>query len=218
MHEQMKGLQNKASYGIVLLAAGMSSRLGRPKQLLAYQGDYLLSHAIKATEQVKDAVTAVIIGAEAELLLNEIKNLDVKVVLNQQFKEGMSSSIRCGVQYIQDYDRNIENIIMMVCDQPYVNGAHILKLIACHEATGAKIVASTYSDRKGVPALFNKQLFPELLRLKGDTGAKELIKKYNVETATVFLPLGEIDIDTEENYNMLINASSVRQEISNRES
>jgi len=214
----MKGLQNKASYGIVLLAAGMSSRLGRPKQLLAYQGDYLLSHAIKATEQVKDAVTAVIIGAEAELLLNEIKNLDVKVVLNQQFKEGMSSSIRCGVQYIQDYDRNIENIIMMVCDQPYVNGAHILKLIACHEATGAKIVASTYSDRKGVPALFNKQLFPELLRLKGDTGAKELIKKYNVETATVFLPLGEIDIDTEENYNMLINASSVRQEISNRES
>lgn len=214
----MKGLQNKASYGIVLLAAGMSSRLGRPKQLLAYQGDYLLSHAIKATEQVKDAVTAVIIGAEAELLLNEIKNLDVKVVLNQQFKEGMSSSIRCGVQYIQDYDRNIENIIMMVCDQPYVDGAHILKLIACHEATGAKIVASTYSDRKGVPALFNKQLFPELLRLKGDTGAKELIKKYNVETATVFLPLGEIDIDTEENYNMLINASSVRQEISNRES
>ena len=207
---QMKGLQNKASYGIVLLAAGMSSRLGRPKQLLAYQGDYLLNHAIKVTKQVNVAATVVIIGAEAELLLNEIKNVDVKVVLNQQFKEGISSSIRCGVQYIQDYDRNIENIIIMVCDQPYVDGAHILKLIACHEATGAKIVASIYSDRKGVPALFNKQLFPELLTLKGDTGAKELIKKYTIETATVFLPLGEIDIDTEENYNMLINASSVQ--------
>lgn len=206
----MKRLEGKDSYGIVLLAAGVSSRLGRPKQLLSYQGDYLLNHAIKATEQVNDVVTVVIIGAEAESLLKEIKNVDVKVVLNQQFKEGMSSSIRCGVQYLQDYDRNIENIIIMVCDQPYVDGVHISKLIACHEATAAKIVASTYSDRKGVPALFNKQLFPELLTLKGDVGAKALIKKYNAETAAVFLPLGEIDIDTEENYNMLINSDSVQ--------
>lgn len=206
----MKRSQNKVSYGIVLLAAGMSNRLGRPKQLLIYQGDYLLNQAIKVAEKIKEAVTVVIIGAEAESLLNEIKDFNVRVVVNQQFREGMASSIRCGVQYIQHHYNEIENIIMMVCDQPYVNTAHLLKLIACHRATEAKIVASTYSDRKGVPALFNKQVFPELLTLEGDVGAKELIKKYDSEAATVFLPLGEIDIDTEENYKVLINTDSIK--------
>lgn len=206
----MKRSQNKVSYGIVLLAAGMSNRLGRPKQLLTYQGDYLLNHAIKVAEKIKEAVTVVIIGAEAESLLNEIKDFNVKVVVNQQFREGMASSIRCGVQYIQHHYNEIENIIMMVCDQPYVNTAHLLKLIACHRSTEAKIVASTYNERKGVPALFNKQVFPELLTLEGDVGAKELIKKYDSEAATVFLPLGEIDIDTEENYKGLINTDSIK--------
>lgn len=200
----MKKLHDIASYGIVLLAAGASARLGRPKQLLPYRGDYLLTHAIKVAERVKTPVTVVVLGAEAEKLLHELRGFDIKPVVNQQFSDGMASSIRCGVQYILDYYPTITNMIMMVCDQPYVDTAHILSLIACHQATGAKIVASNYHDRKGVPALFNKEIFQELLNLQGDVGAKWIIEKYHTETATVFLPLGEIDIDTEEAYTELI--------------
>ena len=204
MHnKQMKGRQNKASYGIVLLAAGMSSRLGRPKQLLAYQGDYLVNHAIKATEQVKDAVTVVIIGAEAETLLNEIKNVGVKVVLNQQFKEGMSSSIRCGVQYIQDYDRNIENIIIMVCDQPFVTAEYLHTLMERHAHTGAPMVASRYASSHGVPALFHKALFQSMGEINDHHGAKKIIEANLPIAEIVDFQEGAYDIDTPDDMSRL---------------
>lgn len=191
------------SYGIVILAAGTSSRLGIPKQLLPYKGDSLLNNAIKTAQQVTPSAMVVVLGAEAESLR---KDLDVPTILNPEFREGMASSIRCGIQYMIGHPaEKIENIMLMVCDQPHVDAAHISALIEKQQATGAKIVASFYADRKGVPALFNKAVFQELLALTGDVGARRIIEKYDADTVVVPFPAGVIDIDTDEAYRALIN-------------
>lgn len=191
------------SYGLVILAAGASSRLGTPKQLLQYKGDSLLNNAIKAAQRVTPSAMVVVLGAEAESLK---KDLDVPTVLNPEFRDGMASSIRCGVQYMIDHPaEKIENIMLMVCDQPHVDAVHISALIEKQQATGAKIVASFYADRKGVPAIFNKAVFRELLALTGDMGARRIIEKYDADTVVVPFPAGVIDIDTDEAYRALVN-------------
>ena len=197
MKEKQRSLQEHLKYGIVILAAGTSRRLGTPKQFLLYNGDTLLNNAIKTATQVNAGAMVVILGAETA-------TLNVPVVHNPEYKEGMASSIRHGVQYMRE---RVENIILMVCDQPHVDAAHLSALIAKHKATGAKIVASYYEDRKGVPALFDQTLFTELLSLSGDTGAKGIIERYVADTAVVPFPLGAIDIDTEEAYQALITAA-----------
>jgi len=196
MKEKQRSLQEHLKYGIVILAAGTSRRLGSPKQFLLYKGDTLLNNAVKTASQVNTGAVAVVLGAERP-------TLNVPAIHNPQYAEGMASSIRCGVQYMME---QVENIILMVCDQPHVDAAHLLNVIATHKATGAKIVASYYEDRKGVPALFDQTLFPELLSLSGDTGARHIIEKYAADIAAVPFPPGAIDIDTEEAYQALITA------------
>lgn len=192
--------------GIVILAAGRSTRLGTPKQLLLYKGDTLLNNAIKTACAINEASTVVILpaGKRAERLE---KDINVRTQYNFQYKDGIASSIRCGVKYLKYDRRPVQHIILMTCDQPHVDAAHLSALIAKQRETGAKIVASYYEGRKGVPALFSRKLFPELIALTGDTGAKHIIEKYEAETAIVPFPLGAIDIDTEEAYQALITAT-----------
>ncbi|AWO02086.1 hypothetical protein DLD77_10455 [Chitinophaga alhagiae] len=184
--------------GIVILAAGASTRLGRPKQLLPYKGDTLLNRAIKAAAGVHAAAVAVVLGAEAELIQSGVT---VPVVVNPQYEEGMASSIRCGIQYM--ITQGAERVILMVCDQPHVDAAHLSALLAQQEATGAKIAASYYEGRSGVPALFDKSLFPELLALEGDVGARHVIEKHAAGTVVVPFPAGAVDIDTEQAWQAL---------------
>ncbi|MRG45667.1 NTP transferase domain-containing protein [Chitinophaga sp. SYP-B3965] len=200
-------MKELSKYGIVILAAGTSRRLGIPKQLLQYKGDSLLNNAIKTAIQVKATAIVAVLGAEAEILQKGIK---IATVWNPQFQEGMASSIRSGVQYMMDFEIPIDHIILMVCDQPHVDTAHLLALIKEQQETGAKIVASFYEDRKGVPALFDQTLFPELLSLTGDMGARGIIEKHEADTAIVPFPPGAIDIDTDEAYQLLITATPDR--------
>lgn len=192
--------------GIVILAAGRSSRLGTPKQLLLYKGDTLLNNAIKTACEINEESTVVVLAAGRQAKLLE-KDINVRTQYNFQYKDGIASSIRCGVKYLKYSRRPIQYIILMTCDQPHVDVAHLSALIAKQEETGAKIVASLYEGRKGIPALFERKLFPELLSLEGDTGAKHIIEKYEADTAVVPFPLGAIDIDTEEAYQALITAT-----------
>ncbi|WP_343699902.1 nucleotidyltransferase family protein [Chitinophaga sp.] len=184
--------------GIVILAAGASTRLGRPKQLLLYKGDTLLNNAVKAALGANVDAVAVVLGAAAELVQ---QGITVPVVINAAYEEGMASSIRCGVEYMMA--QGADKIMLMVCDQPYVDAAHLSALLLQQETTGAKIAASYYEGRKGVPALFDKSLFPELLALRGDVGARQVIEKHAANAVIVPFPAGAVDIDTEQAYNAL---------------
>ena len=190
--------------GIIILAAGNSSRLGQPKQLLPYKDDTLLQHIIAEAAVIKDTVLIVVTGANHELIE---KNIDskVKISFNHDWELGMSSSINKGLSELLQSNPEIEKCIVAVCDQPFVSHSVFENLITEYDVTGKGIVASTYAETFGTPVLFDKKYFDDLLDLKGQEGAKKVITRFLDDTASIPFEKGNIDIDTEEDYNKLIS-------------
>jgi molybdenum cofactor cytidylyltransferase len=202
----MKNKNKTDSWGIVLLAAGTSSRLGKPKQLLSFNGSTLLRNAARAAISSEADSIAIVLGADAINNEDEVKDLPVDIVINKEYEKGMASSIVTGLHFLIKKYPALDGIVMMLCDQPFADAGHIRKLVDMHHTSGCPIVTSFYEGRKGVPAYFHKELFSELLQLKGDRGARDIIMKHGNESASVPFPLGAIDIDTPEEYEALIKS------------
>lgn len=194
---------------IVVLAAGMSSRLGNPKQLLIYHGKSLLKHTVDAALQTPMRPVVVVVGANSDAVKKEIKKMEIVIEENKEWQEGMASSLRCGLEAVQKRSDDVDGIIFMVCDQPYVTQSLLDSLLLAQHETGLPIVASSYEDKLGTPALFHKSFFAELMKLKGDTGARKLIKQHKELVATVAFPKGIIDIDTRTDYEVLLNEKMI---------
>jgi molybdenum cofactor cytidylyltransferase len=192
--------------GIVILAAGISSRLGSPKQLLSYNGKTLLEHAVEEATKSEADFVVVVLGANADIILKEIDPGKASMVENKEWQEGMASSIRRGLNAILDKHAPVDGVIFMVCDQPFISAMVLNNLINTYKETGKPIVASNYGGAIGPPAFFHKLFFAELMQLKGDEGAKGIIQQHEDEVATVLFPLGEIDIDREEDYEKLVKS------------
>jgi molybdenum cofactor cytidylyltransferase len=188
---------------IVILAAGGSSRLGRPKQLLPWQGKNLLQHAVQTALEITTQ-PVVVTGAHADQLAAAVDSSQVQVVFNPEWEQGIASSIRCGLQALLNRTPAPEQVIFMVCDQPFVTSDLLLELIQEQQKSGKAIVASAYAGTLGIPALFEKSMFPQLLDLQGDTGAKKIMQQHPDQTASVDFPQGNIDIDTGAQYEELI--------------
>lgn len=191
--------------GIIILAAGNSSRLGQPKQLLAYKETTLLKNTVKEASLVPHAVVIVVTGSNHELIEKELDNTAVKISFNPDWETGMSSSIVKGLKDLLRLQPDIQKCIFTVCDQPFVTGALFTNLVEEDQKSGKGITASEYTATLGTPVLFDKKYFAELLELKGQDGAKKIITKYLDDTAKVPFEKGSIDIDTEDDYNKLIS-------------
>ena len=189
--------------GAVVLAAGSSSRMGSPKQTLQFRGESLLRRAALAALGAGCRPVVVVTGAYAELSRRELGGLDVREALNPRWETGMASSIRAGVEDLIRADPDASAAVFLLCDQPHVTAEVLSGLIAAHRATGRPVIASTYGGSFGVPALFSRTLFPELTRLEGMSGAKEVIQRYAPEAS--FLPFegGEVDVDTPDDFSRL---------------
>lgn len=200
-------MENKICHqtGIVILAAGSSSRLSRPKQLLQYKESTLLKNTISAALKVKNSFLIVVTGANHDLIAKELNLPEILFSFNSEWEKGMSSSIAKGITEALLVNPDCEQCILAVCDQPFVTSAIFENLISESKKTGKEIAASAYSETLGTPVLFHKKYFPELLALKGKEGAKKLIKKYAEDVVAVPFEKGNIDIDTEEDYNQLIS-------------
>lgn len=188
---------------IVILAAGGSSRLGRPKQLLPWHGRNLLQHAVQTALEITTQ-PVVVTGAHADQLVAAVDANQVQVVYNPEWEQGIASSIRCGLQALLNRTPAPEQVIFMVCDQPFVTSELLLDLINEQQKSGKTIVASAYAGTLGIPALFEKTMFPQLLDLQGDHGAKKLMQQHPDQTAAVNFPQGNIDIDTVDEYEKLV--------------
>lgn len=195
--------QNKT--GIIILAAGNSSRLGRPKQLLEYKETTLLKNTIFEVSKVPDSFAIVVTGANHDLIEKDLNNKELNCCFNPDWETGMASSIVKGLQELLSLNPDCDHCIFTVCDQPYVTNLVFENLINQYHKTGKGITASAYSETLGTPVLFHKKYFSELLDLKGQEGAKKLIKKYAEDTASIPFEKGSIDIDTEEDYDKLIS-------------
>jgi len=193
--------------GAVILAAGGSSRFGQPKQLVPFRGDTLIRTIINAACGADCSPVVVVIGSSCEKIRPELADANVIEVRNTNWQRGMGSSIRTGVEALIDHAPDVGAIVLLVCDQPTVNARVIKDLIATHETTRKKIVASSYADTVGVPALFDRSLFEQLLSLGDEAGAKSIILQNPERVAQITFPEGVVDIDTWEDWEKL-NAGS----------
>lgn len=140
------------SIGVIILAAGGSTRLGSPKQLLRFDGQTLIRRAANAALESRCDRVVIVIGSRAEEVKRELKGLPVLIVENTEWQSGMSSSLRAGLSEVINYDA----VLIMLCDQPLVTADVLDNLIETHHKTGMPIVASDYGSSRGVPALFSK--------------------------------------------------------------
>ncbi|MGI8467565.1 MAG: nucleotidyltransferase family protein, partial [Pyrinomonadaceae bacterium] len=158
---------NKSRIGIVILAAGASVRLGKPKQLLQFQRKSLIRRAAENSLATGCENVAVVLGANAEKIKKEIENLPLEIVINENWQNGMSSSIKTGLEKLSEIQPNLSAVILMLCDQPFVDAEMILRLIKTRRETQKMIAASDYKNTTGVPAIFSREMFEELLNLQG---------------------------------------------------
>jgi molybdenum cofactor cytidylyltransferase len=190
--------------GLVLLAAGASTRMGQVKQLLPYGRSTLLQHAVE-TAGALGLPTVVVTGAHAQQirpLFSEIPG-NIHLAYNSSWPEGMASSVRCGLNTLLERQPATEAAIFMVCDQPHVTAELLQSLVNKQAETGKHIVACAYQDTTGVPALFSRKFFPALLQLRGREGAKKILQQQAAEVAAVPFPMGVVDIDTPGDYDAL---------------
>jgi molybdenum cofactor cytidylyltransferase len=184
--------------GIIILAAGNSSRLGRPKQFLEFRGKTLIAHLVD--EAVAAGLLIVVVSGAVDLI-REFAGRPVEIVDNPHWREGMASSIAAGVTLMSG--RAVEAVIISGCDQPYVTGKLFGEMIATRKSLAKGIVACSYAHTTGIPVLFDRRYFGLLQELTGQEGAKKILLAHAADVAVVPFPEGEIDIDTEEGYAKL---------------
>ncbi|MXV16070.1 nucleotidyltransferase family protein [Hufsiella ginkgonis] len=189
--------------GIVILAAGDSSRLGSPKQLLGIRDTTLLNHTVAVAAGLKEAALALVLGAFADQLLPRIAVSRAIIVHNNGWEEGIASSIRTGLAVLTDYLPGLDAVIFMVCDQPFVTTELLEHLVDAATCNDKGMVVSRYAGAHGVPALFKSKYFEDLRNLQGDTGGGQLFARYAGDLLFVDFDNGDIDIDTPQDYDKL---------------
>ncbi len=183
----------------VVLAAGASKRLGRPKQLVTFDGRSLLQRAVDKCLPVCRLGVVVVTGAEREAVGETLRGEPVLVVHNSAWRDGLASSITTGIAAVP---ADSKAVLLMLCDQPKLSSAELAQLVSVWSRHPDRVVASRYGATFGAPAIFPRAVFPMLEALRGDRGAKSLIEQL-ADTILVDLPGAELDIDRPEDLDRL---------------
>jgi molybdenum cofactor cytidylyltransferase len=191
--------------GIIILAAGSSTRLGQPKQLLEFQGTTLVQRVVQIAVNAVKKPVVVVLGSNCSLIHAQITHLPVHIVYNPDWSTGMTSSIRKGLLAMQHFSPDTDGVIFAVCDQPYITPDLFLEMIAVGSKSQKPIVACLYNNILGTPVLFKKEYFDVLLALKDNEGARKVIQGHPESVESVPFPLGIFDVDTMQDYEALQN-------------
>ncbi len=184
----------------IILAAGASSRLGSPKQLLEWRQRPLLAHAIANAQLVLSDRIIVVLGAHADEISGAIDLEPVTTVHNPQWADGLSASIRAGINALPT---DATAVLLMLCDQPLVTAEHLRHLLAAWQTAPQRIAVSEYAAAFGVPAIFPNVFFAQLAAMQGDKGAKSLLIRQEDSLVKVPLAEAELDIDTHQDFQRL---------------
>jgi molybdenum cofactor cytidylyltransferase len=185
----------------VVLAAGGSSRLGQPKQLLEFEGQSLVRRAAQAALDAGCAPVVVVVGPEQEPIAAALQGLEVTLLPNELWRGGIGTSIRAGVEHVRTSDA----LIILACDQPHVSVSVLLQFVARQQESPHSMVAAAYAGTFGIPALFPRAFFDNLLSLGDNEGAKALLTAEPDKLVLVDFPAGAIDIDTPEDLDVLFS-------------
>ena len=197
-------------FGAVILAAGASTRLGTPKQLLEIDGRPLLVRAVEAALASPAWPVVVVLGAHAEKIRPLLARQPVLIAENPTWPEGMAASLRVGIATLQQFSRQLDAALVALCDQPAFSADTIAQLVTAQRATGRSIVAARYGGRNGAPALFLREHFPALAALTGEEGARPLLNGDPAHVAAVDLPALALDLDTPADVAALAREPSAR--------
>ena len=199
--------ERKGSTGIVILAAGGSSRMGEPKQLLDFQGRSLLHRAAATALEGGCGPVVVVVGAGEERMRAELAGLPVRIVRNEDWSEGLSTSVKAGLAALEG---DVEAVIFVPCDQPGVDAGVLNGLLAARERSGRGIVVSGYGGAWGAPMLLAAGYWAEVRELTGDRGAQKVAYAHADEVECVPFPDGTFDIDTPADYEAFIESAGFK--------
>lgn len=186
--------------GAVVLAAGRSERMGRPKQLLVLDGEPLVRRAARAAVEAGLWPVVVVVGDRADEVRAALAGLPVATVANLDFARGMAGSLRRGLSRLAECAPDAAGVLVLTCDQPRVTAEHLVRLAEAAREKDKAIAASAYAGALGVPAFFSAPVLPELRALQGDQGARGVIASDLLRVAAVPFPGGELDVDTPEDW------------------
>ncbi len=185
----------------LVLAAGGSRRLGRPKLLLPYRGVPLLRRAVDAATAGGCDDVVVVLGADRERYTPLLAGSGARTAINPFYKEGMSSSLRTGLEAVPP---DCAAALILLADQPRIGAEVVRAILQTYAATGRPIVAARYGEVRGVPVLFDRALFAELLLLEGDQGARAVLERHPTDVAEVVIPPdAAMDVDRPEDVTRL---------------
>lgn len=175
----------------IILAAGESRRLGHPKQFIEFEGETLLNRTLRLAREAGVHPVIVVLGAYFEEIQRSLPP-QTQIVQNPEWQTGMASSIRVGVASL---DADSPGVLILTCDQPRLTASHLRALLAAFSSEPPVIAASHYGGKRGTPAVFPRSLFPALLALQGDQGARAILAQPPCALVEIDFPGGELDID-----------------------
>ena len=186
---------------ILILAAGNSSRLGYPKQLIEFEGKTLIERITETALMVSDNIL-IILGGNSELIISKLERFNdtISTIFNPDWQQGMGTSIRIGTEKLAEKS---DAILILLSDQPFISTVLLQNMIQIFEKSPNPIISCTYNQQLGVPMLFDKSVFPELMKLSRDKGAKSFLHLYKNTISTIDFPEGIIDVDTFEDVEKL---------------
>lgn len=201
---------------IIILAAGASSRMGVPKQLLLIEGQTLIERIAEVAMDTPTYPIVMVLGANRVMIKPKLEKMPITIIDNPQWEKGMSSSIKMGLAGAYMTQKDIDAAIFLTVDMPFVSAGLINKMIkAATEKPDSQIVACKYDQQigtptvgtptVGIPVLFKRSLFTDLLELTGDEGAKKIVMKNKEKTILVDFPEGKFDLDTMEEYRNFVS-------------
>jgi len=192
-------------WGIMILAAGEASRMGKAKMLLPFKKTTILAHLIEESISVEPNNVQLVTGYYHDLIQAEINTDKVNIVHNSDYKLGMSSSIQVGLTAMLTACPSLDFLIIVVSDQPFLNRSILRSLLNKQLLTTKGIIASTYNGIQGTPVLLSCAYFTHLYNLTGDKGARVILQQFPDDIEAIDFELGELDIDTEEDYERFCN-------------
>lgn len=190
--------------GTIILGAGASSRMGRPKQLLEWHDELLVNRAIRQATALQAGPVALVLGANAEVIAEKVTDPSIMIAVNDNWAQGMGSSIVTGLTALQEHHAKLAGVLITLVDQPLITSTHLAEIIEKFKNNNTPLVAAAYGDTFGVPALFSADLFPRLLTLSGKEGAKKIIHQVRDKLTKWPLPAAKVDLDTPEEWNAFL--------------
>ena len=193
--------------GVVVLAAGASTRFGAAKQLATIGGVPMLRLVVERALAVVDQPVSVVLGAQAGVIAAMLAQLPVAVVICQEWSEGMAASIRTGIGQLPGH---CDAALLLLADQAAVTSADLRRLVETWRGNPQAVVAAQYNEGCGVPAIFPREQFPQLLTLRGAHGARSVLRQCTVTLLTVPMPNAALDIDTPADLERANRISAIR--------